>query len=213
MWYFKLYKSTLVYINMDIVLATNNQGKIREFRKILNNSNINLILQSNYNVPDIEETGITFVENAIIKARHASKCTGLPAIADDSGLSVDCLNGQPGVYSARYSGEHATDQENISKLLHEISKYPEEARTARYWCVIVFMKHFNDPTPIICQNSWEGIITSNPRGSNGFGYDPCFYVPGLGKTASEISLEMKCKLDAHCQSMRQVIEIISEMYK
>ena len=197
---------------MNIVLATNNQGKINEFRKILNNSNINLVLQSNYNVPPIEETGTTFVENAIIKARNASKYTGLPAIADDSGLSVDCLNGKPGVYSARYSGEHTTDQENINKLIEEIKQYPVEQRTARYWCIIVFMKYYNDPTPIICQNSWEGTITDNPRGTNGFGYDPCFYLPEFDKTVAELPIETKCKLNARGKSIRQIVDIVNSMY-
>lgn len=197
---------------MNIVLATNNQGKINEFRKILNNSNINLVLQSNYNVPPIEETGTTFVENAIIKARNASKYTGLPAIADDSGLSVDCLNGKPGVYSARYSGEHTTDQENINKLIEEIKQYPVEQRTARYWCIIVFMKYHNDPTPIICQNSWEGTITDNPRGTNGFGYDPCFYLPEFGKTVAELPIETKNQLSARSKSIRQIVDIINSMY-
>ena len=197
---------------MNIVLATGNPGKIKEFRKILNNSNINLVLQSNYNVPPIEETGTTYVENAIIKARNASKYTGLPAIADDSGLSVDCLNGQPGVYSARYSGEHATDQENNKQLIEKISKFSDKEKTARYWCIIVFMKYYNDPTPIICQNSWEGIITTNPRGNNGFGYDPCFYLPELGKTVAELPIETKNQLSARSKSIRQIVEIINGMY-
>lgn len=198
---------------MNIVLATSNSGKVKEFRKILNNSNINLVLQSEYNVPPVEETGTTFVENAIIKARNASKYTGLPAIADDSGLSVDCLNGQPGIYSARYSGEHATAQENNNKLIEEINKYPDKEKTARYWCVVVFMKYYDDPTPIICQDSWEGIITSNPRGNNGFGYDPCFYLPELGKTAAELPIETKCQLNARGRSIRQMVNIINSMYK
>ena len=198
---------------MNIVLATNNQGKIKEFKEILNNANINLVLQSEYNVPPVEETGTTFVENAIIKARNASKYTGLPAIADDSGLAVDCLNGQPGIYSARYSGKSATDKENNNKLLEAISKYPVEQRTARYWCVVAFMKYYEDPTPIICQNSWEGIITDNPRGTNGFGYDPCFYLPELNKTVAELPIEMKCKLNARGECIRQVVEIINSIYK
>ena len=181
---------------MEILLATSNKGKINEFKKVVNNYNINLVLQSNYDIPYVEETGTTFVENAIIKARNASKYTGLPTIAEDSGLEVDCLGGAPGVYSARYSGKNATHEENNSKLIEETKKYPVEKRTARYWCVVVFMKTCNDPTPIICQGSWDGIITDNPRGTNGFGYDPCFYLPELDKTVAEIPIELKCKLNA-----------------
>ena len=198
---------------MDIVLATSNKGKINEFKEVLRNTNINLVLQSDYNIPSVNETGTTFVENAIIKARNASQYTGLPTIAEDSGLEVDCLNGRPGIYSARYSGENATTQENNSKLVSEISKYPVEQRTARYWCVIVFLKHFEDPNPIICQGSWDGIITDNPRGTSGFGYDPCFYLPELDKTVAEIPIEMKCKLNARGKCIRQLANILKDMYK
>lgn len=198
---------------MNILLATSNNGKINEFKEVLKNTNINLVLQSEYDVPPVEETGTTFVENAIIKARHAAKYTGLPTIAEDSGLEVDCLNGRPGIYSARYSGEHATFQENNNKLVREISKCPLEQRTARYWCVIVFMKHFEHPTPIICQDSWDGIITDKPSGTNGFGYDPCFYLPELGKTVAEISIETKCKLNARGRCILQLANVLKNMYK
>lgn len=198
---------------MNIVLATNNKWKIKEFEEIIHNTNINLVLQSEYNVPPIEETGTTFVENAIIKARHASKYTGLPAISDDSGLSVDCLNGQPGIYSSRYGGENSTYQEKNIKLLEAISKCENKIRTARYWCVIVFMRYWEDPTPIICQDSLEGIITDKPKGTNGFGYDPLFYLPKLDKTVAELSIEMKCKLSARGRCVRQVVEIINSIYK
>lgn len=198
---------------MNIVLATNNKGKIKEFKEIINNTNINLVLQSEYNVPSVDETGTTFVENAIIKARNASKYTGLPSIADDSGLSVDCLNGQPGIYSSRYSGENTTDQENNRKLLENISKCENKLRTARYWCVIVFMKHYEDPTPIICQSSLEGIIVDKPKGTNGFGYDPLFYLPELDKTVAELPIEIKCKLSARGKCVRQIVEILNNIYK
>lgn len=198
---------------MNIVLATSNKGKINEFNEIINNSNIELVLQSDYNVQPVEETGTTFVENAIIKARNASKYTGLPSIADDSGLAVDCLNGKPGIYSARYSGENASDKENIDKLLREISKYPENERTAKYWCTIVFMRSYEDPTPIICQDSFDGIIIDNPRGTNGFGYDPLFYIPEIGKTVGELSREMKCKLHARGECIRKMMSILNNIYK
>lgn len=198
---------------MDIVLASNNTGKIKEFKEMLNNSNINLVLQSNYNVPQVKETGTTFVENAIIKARNASKYTGLPAIADDSGLAVDCLNGRPGIYSARYSGEHTTDDNNNKKLIEEITKYPVDQRIARYWCVIVFMKHYEDPTPVICQDSWEGLIIDTPRGTNGFGYDPIFFVKDLNKTAAELSTDLKCKLNARGRCITKIVNIINDIYK
>ena len=198
---------------MNIVLATNNKGKIKEFNEVINNPKFNLILQSNYNIPEVDETGTTYVENAIIKARNASKYIGLPTIAEDSGLAVDCLNGRPGIYSARYSGSHATTEENNNKLIEEIKKFPVESRTARYWCVIVFMKNYEDPTPIICQDSWEGFIIDTPRGTNGFGYDPLFYLPELNKTVGEISLEMKCKLNARGRCIRKMVSILNNIYK
>ncbi len=198
---------------MNIILATNNKGKIKEFNELINNANINLVLQSNYNVPSVEETGTTYVENAIIKARNASKYTGLPSISEDSGLAVDCLNGRPGIYSARYCGPNTTAEAANNKVIQEIKQYPIEQRTAKYWCIIVFMKNAEDPTPVICQDSWEGMITDNPKGTNGFGYDPIFYLPELNKTVAEISMEMKCKLSARSRCIRQMVNIISNIYK
>jgi XTP/dITP diphosphohydrolase len=195
-----------------IVLATGNMGKCREFNRLLANTNISIIAQSEFNVPKADETGTTFVENAIIKARNAAKYSKLPALADDSGIEVDCLDGRPGVYSSRYCGENATDEDNLNKLLRDVSNYPESQRTARYWCVLVFMRNENDPTPIICQKSWEGKIILDKRGSNGFGYDPSFLIPILGKTAAEISPELKNKLSHRGLATDEMISILQQKY-
>jgi len=159
-----------------IVLASNNPGKLNEFSAMVNDMGYELLPQAHFNIPDAIEDGLSFVENAIIKARHASKLTGLPAIADDSGLEVDALQGMPGIYSARFAGEHGNDQANNEKLLLELSDIPENQRTARFQCLLVLMRSANDPTPLICQGSWEGRILFEPCGTNGFGYDPLFYV-------------------------------------
>ena len=147
-----------------IVLASGNAGKVREINKLFSDSNIEILPQSEFDVPDVPETGTTFVENAIIKARHAAQCTGLPAIADDSGIEVDALDARPGVYSARYAGEGASDEDNNNKMLEELKGVPEQQRTARYQCIIVFMRSATDPVPIITQGSWEGRILEAPRG-------------------------------------------------
>ncbi|OIQ24650.1 XTP/dITP diphosphatase [uncultured Vibrio sp.] len=160
-----------------LVLATGNQGKVREMADLLSDFGFDVVAQSEFNVSDVAETGTTFIENAIIKARHAAKETGLPAIADDSGLEVDFLQGAPGVYSARYAGEEASDLENLEKLLKAMKDAPQDQRTARFHCVLVLMRHENDPTPIVCHGKWEGSILTQPEGENGFGYDPIFYVP------------------------------------
>ena len=161
--------------NQVVVLASGNAGKLRELDKVLAPLDVSLQPQAQFNVPDAEETGLSFVENAIIKARAAAQHTGLPAIADDSGIEVDYLNGAPGIYSARYSG--AGDEANNVLLLQELGEIPEEQRSARFQCVLVYMRHALDPVPLICQGSWEGFILSEPRGENGFGYDPLFYLP------------------------------------
>ena len=155
-----------------IVLASGNAGKVREINKLFADCGIEVVPQSDFNVPDVPETGTTFVENAIIKARHAAECTGLPAIADDSGIEVDALNGESGIYSARYAGAAASDQANLEKLLADLRDIPESQRTARFQCLMVYLKHVDDPTPLICQGTWEGRILFEPRGDNGFGYDP-----------------------------------------
>lgn len=177
-----------------IVLASNNKGKVREFGEMLSKLDMQVLPQAEFDIEDADETGLTFVENAIIKARHASGIAGLPAIADDSGLEVDALNGAPGIYSARYSGEGATDEKNLLKLLGALIDVPEEKRTARFQCLLVYMRHAADPTPLICQGTWEGRITFEPRGENGFGYDPVFYVPEYDCTSAQLLPEQKHKL-------------------
>lgn len=169
------------------MLATKNPGKIKEITKILQGSNIELFSHKEIEIPEVEETGMTFVENALLKARSSSDVTGLPSIADDSGIEVDHLNAQPGVRSARYSGENATNESNNKKLLEELEGVSFKERTARYRCVIVFTRFKDDPFPLISMGSWEGFIAESPRGSNGFGYDPIFFLPDLGKTSAELT--------------------------
>ena len=188
-----------------IVLASNNKGKVREFGEMLSPLNMEVVPQATFNIEDADETGLTFVENAIIKARHASAIAGLPAIADDSGLEVDFLNGAPGIYSARYSGKGATDEKNLFKLLEALKNVPEEQRTARFQCVLVYMRHAEDPTPLICQGTWEGIILTEPQGENGFGYDPIFYVPTHKCSSAQLSAEEKNKLSHRGQALKMLL--------
>lgn len=175
-----------------VVLASGNAGKLRELGKVLNPLNVTLKPQAQFNVPDAEETGFSFVENAIIKARAAAQHTGLPSIADDSGIEVDHLNGAPGIYSARYSG--AGDEANNARLLKELGETPEGQRGARFQCVLVYMRHALDPTPVICQASWEGFILFEPRGDNGFGYDPLFYLPEHQCTSAQLPPAIKNRI-------------------
>lgn len=193
-----------------IVLATGNQGKVREMADILADFGFDVVAQSEYNVSDVAETGTTFIENAIIKARHAAKETGLPAIADDSGLEVDALNGAPGVYSARYSGEGATDQKNIDKMLAAMEGIPAEKRTARFHCVLVLMKHENDPTSLICHGTWEGHITTEQKGENGFGYDPIFWVSEDNCSSAELEPARKKQLSHRGQALKKLFAALKE---
>ena len=195
-----------------IILATGNLNKVREISASLQGSNIEIMPQSMFNVPDADETGTTFVENAIIKARNCSAHTGEAAMADDSGIEVDALGGAPGVHSARYSGEHANDEKNTALLLRNMENVPDGRRTARYWCVMVYMRSASDPTPIICQASWEGIIIREKRGTNGFGYDPVFLIPELGKTAAEVSLEVKNSMSHRAKAIKMMTERLREMH-
>ena len=171
---------------MKIFLATKNKDKITEFQEILYKMNVELVTCHDIDIPDVEETGSTFVENAILKARSASNFTSLPSIADDSGIEVDYLNGRPGVWSARYAGEDATNKENNNKLLEELDGVPDIKRGACYRCVIVFMRFSNDPFPFIAQDSWIGRINDKPQGANGFGYDPIFFLPDRNITSAEL---------------------------
>ncbi len=191
-----------------IVLATNNPGKVREFNTALAGYNLEIVPQSAFDVPEIEETGLTFIENAILKARNAARYTGLPALADDSGLTVDALNGAPGVCSARYAGICADDRQNIARLLNELRNVPAEQRTARFQCILVLLQHDADPTPLICQASWEGMITFEPYGSGGFGYDPVFLVLDEGQTAAELDLAVKNRLSHRGQALTQLVKAL-----
>lgn len=186
-----------------LVLATGNPGKVKELANMLSSLNINVVPQSDFNVGEVAETGTTFVENAIIKARHAAKITGMPAIADDSGLEVDGLNGAPGVYSARFAGTGASDQDNIDKLLVDLGNNP--IRSARFWCVLVLMRHADDPTPLICSASWEGKITLTQNGNGGFGYDPVFFVAEQNCTSAELTKEQKNAVSHRGQALQKLL--------
>jgi XTP/dITP diphosphohydrolase len=192
--------------HQKIVLASGNAGKIKEIQAILASHPI--VPQSLFNVTEAEETGTTFVENAIIKARNAALLCQLPAIADDSGLVVDALNGAPGVYSARYAGVGASDTDNTEKLLSALAGVPEELRTARFVCVMVFMEHADDPLPMIAQGVWEGRILTQAVGSNGFGYDPVFFVPDYGCSSAELAPEVKNALSHRGMALKKLADVI-----
>ena len=190
----------------QIVLASGNPGKIREIQAILKNYSI--IAQSQFNVPEAEETGTTFVENAIIKARNAAEYCKMPAIADDSGIVVDALEGAPGVISARYAGVGASDLENLEKVLNDLQNVPEQQKTARFICVIVFLQHANDPFPIIAQGVWEGQILSAPVGENGFGYDPIFFVPEYNCASAQLLPEIKNSISHRGKALQQLTALM-----
>lgn len=192
--------------SQPIVLASGNPGKIKEIQAILAGHPI--VPQSQYNIVEVEETGSTFVENAIIKARHAARNCNLPAIADDSGLVVDALKGAPGVFSARYAGVGAGDQQNLQKLLAELAGVPDEQRSARFICVIVFMEHANDPFPMIAQGVWEGRILHHPVGENGFGYDPVFWVPDTQCSSAELPADVKNTLSHRGRALKILTESV-----
>ncbi len=194
-----------------IVLASGNVGKAREISEMLANYRIEVLPQSAFDIIEVEETGLTFVENALLKARNAAAHSGLPAIADDSGLEVDALRGAPGIYSARYAGSGASDRDNIAKLLAalanmtDVADAPGAQYTARFQCLMVYMKHAHDPTPIICQGTWEGRILLEPRGTQGFGYDPVFFVQTHNCSAAELPPEIKNSLSHRGQALRQLL--------
>ncbi|WP_417595935.1 RdgB/HAM1 family non-canonical purine NTP pyrophosphatase [Oceanospirillum sp.] len=195
-------------MSQKLVLASGNKGKLKEFGEVLAPLGFEVVPQSEYNVPEVDETGLTFIENALLKAREASRISGQPAMADDSGIEVDALNGAPGIYSARFSGEGATDAKNNAKLLEELQGLPQSKRTARYWCVLVYLRHANDPTPIIAQGSWEGRILEAPEGEGGFGYDPLFYIENLNCTAASMEPEEKNK---HSHRGKATLDLVSQL--
>jgi len=190
-----------------IVLASNNRKKLAELQNLLHDK-LTVILQADLDVESVQETGLTFIENAILKARNASLLTGLPAVADDSGLEVDFLNGSPGIYSARYAGDDATDQLNINKLLLDLESASSSQRTARFRCAIVMMERPDDATPIICQGSWEGSILLRPKGSNGFGYDPIFYLKDYDCSAAELAPETKNQISHRAQALTKLLDFL-----
>jgi XTP/dITP diphosphohydrolase len=192
-----------------LVLASANIGKIEELQALLKDLRIDIVPQGDLGIQDIEETGLSFVENSILKARNAAALSNLPAIADDSGLEVDYLQGAPGIYSARFAGDNATDAENRAKLLDQLSDVPEKLRTARYQTVIVFMRHASDPTPIICQGTWEGRIAFEQKGDSGFGYDSLFFVPELACHAAELDAQAKQTLSHRGKAITQFINHLS----
>ncbi|EMD9272346.1 XTP/dITP diphosphatase [Cronobacter malonaticus] len=189
-----------------VVLATGNAGKVRELASLLQEFGLDIVAQTELGVDSAEETGLTFIENAILKARHAAQVTGFAAIADDSGLAVDALGGAPGIYSARYAGSDATDQENLEKLLEALKDVPDEQRQAQFHCVLVYMRHADDPTPLVFHGAWHGVITRAPAGQGGFGYDPIFFVPSLGKTAAELTREEKSAVSHRGQALKLLLE-------
>ncbi len=209
-------------LNKKIVLASGNKGKVREFVTMFNDLGLNIVPQTELGVGDVPETGTTFVENAIIKARHAAEITGMPAIADDSGIEVDYLNGAPGIYSARYSnlegskdyGTGDTDKNNNLKLLDELKDVDDEAlRTARYQCILVYMRHAADPTPIICQAAWEGIIMKEQVGDNGFGYDPLFRVPEFKMSSAQLDPAVKNGISHRGKALRLLHDELTRLYQ
>jgi XTP/dITP diphosphohydrolase len=187
-----------------IILASNNKGKIKEFNTMLNGL-YEVVSMSDMNVEEVPEIGLTFVENALIKARNASEQSGLPALADDSGIVVDALNGAPGIYSARFAGDHGDDEANTQKLLDEMAQVPDAQRSARFWCAIVFVEHANDPTPIIIQRGWEGEVLREKAGENGFGYDPIFYVPTHKKASAELTPEQKNNISHRGKALQALL--------
>ncbi|MCP5406351.1 MAG: XTP/dITP diphosphatase [Chromatiaceae bacterium] len=192
-----------------IVLASNNAGKVREINQLLSQQKIEVIAQKSFDIPEAEETGLTFVENAILKARNAARYSGLPAIADDSGIEVDFLNGAPGIHSARFAGEACDDRENNRKLLAALDGVSEQDRTARFQCLMVYLRHAEDPTPIICQGTWEGRILTAPQGENGFGYDPLFWVPDAGCSSAQLEPGEKNRLSHRGKALRQLLSALS----
>lgn len=199
-------------MSQKIVLASGNPGKLREFQQLLSATDLQVIPQSEFTDIEAEETGLSFVENAIIKARHAARASGLPAIADDSGLEVDALNGAPGIYSARYSGAEANDDSNNKLLLEKLADVPEAQRSARFQCLLVYLRHADDPTPLICQGTWEGRIGFEAKGDNGFGYDPLFWVPEKNRHSAELPKDEKNRISHRGKAMTCLLQALQRQF-
>lgn len=194
---------------MRVVLATNNAGKLRELQAMLQPLGFEVLPKSQFTREEVIEDGDSFVANALLKARHAARVSGLPAIADDSGIEVDALHGAPGIYSARYAGVNASDAENLNQLLHALLEVKDDARTARYRCALVYVRHAEDEQPLICEASWEGRITRHKQGTGGFGYDPIFWLSEYGCTAAELSAEVKNSISHRGQALQQLLLALS----
>lgn len=192
-----------------VVLASNNPGKIREINTLLSGTGIEVISQSEFNVPDVAETGFSFIENALIKARNAASYCPYPVIADDSGIALDALDGRPGIYSARYAGIDASDEDNLCKLIDEVKDLPEDRRKARFVCLMVYLQYETDPVPLIAEGIWHGIALTEPQGKNGFGYDPMFYVPDYDCTSAELDPDTKNRLSHRGQALRKLISMLN----
>ncbi len=188
-----------------IILASNNKGKIKEFNAMLKGI-YEVASMSDGGVEEVPEIGLSFVENALVKARNASEQSNLPALADDSGIVVDALGGAPGIYSARYGGEHSNDEANVQKLLYEMQGLADGERSAKFWCAVVFIEHANDPTPIIIQRGWKGEILREKVGKNGFGYDPIFYLPTYGCTSAELAPEIKNTISHRARALTVLLK-------
>ena len=191
-----------------LVIASNNPGKLREIGHLLEPLGLEVLPQSVFDISEVDEPYCTFIENALAKARHASRCSGLPALADDSGICVNALNGQPGIHSARYAGEPKSDERNNQKLIEALTHQSDH--NAHYYCVMVLVRHVDDPQPIIADGSWHGQIIPQPRGNGGFGYDPHFYLPELGVTSAELPLEQKNKISHRSQALIRLVESIKQ---
>ena len=194
---------------MRLILASSNRGKLAEMREVLSGLEIELIPQADVGIGDADETASTFVENALLKARHAARASGLAALGDDSGICVDELGGAPGLYSARYAGAHGDAQANIGKLLHELRDVPDARRAAHFYCVIVMLRSADDPMPLIAEGRWDGSILEAPRGNGGFGYDPVFYDPALRIGAAELDASIKNRVSHRGQALARMRELLS----
>ncbi|MEL0635176.1 RdgB/HAM1 family non-canonical purine NTP pyrophosphatase [Marinomonas sp. TI.3.20] len=192
-------------MSQTIVLASNNAGKITEFNALLSGLGFDVKPQDDFDVPEADETGLTFIENAILKARNACAHTGLPALADDSGIEVDFLNGAPGIYSARFAGDHGNNAANNTLLLKKLEGVDEQKRTARFHCVLAYLRHKDDPIPLVFHGVWEGRILTSTEGLEGFGYDPLFYVPECGCSAASLPKEVKNQISHRAKALKQLL--------